>query len=279
VVRAVAIPVPEVERVLDAAGIEARVVRPPSTSGWRGPLEGAPVLEGPQLLDGGDLEPLLECDQGVLVGSVGHVVVVADPDVLETHGLGRGGNARVAVGAAFAVLDEGRPLVVDETLHGHRVSPGIWSELFRPPLSLVLLQCLLVLGGVLWAGTGRFGAPAPAPPALEPGKRLLVGNTAQLLRLGGHAGPAVERYLRTTVHDVARAVHAPPGLGADRLREFLEELGAARGLEDGPGAFERAAREVGAAPSGRGARAVALARRVHRWREEMTHGRRGDPGP
>ncbi|MCH8155659.1 MAG: hypothetical protein IH786_10430, partial [Proteobacteria bacterium] len=58
--------------------------------GWRTSLahwtEGAPALPAPQLIEGDALDPIIACDQGVLLGSLnlpdsaGRTYVLADPD-------------------------------------------------------------------------------------------------------------------------------------------------------------------------------------------------------
>jgi hypothetical protein len=258
--------------VAEAAGLEGEIVRPAETTGWTGEIPGAPVLPGPQLLRSDAVEPLLACDQGILVGAYDGGIVLADPDLLANHGLGRGENARIALAAVDLAREGTRPVVVDETLHGHHATPGVWRELFRFPLVLVLLHALLAIAVVLWAAMGRFGAPVPAPVVLEPGKGLLVANTATLLRLGRHGALALDRYWRSTLQTVARAVHAPPGLGRAALEDWLAQVGRSRGADDGPATLEAVRREAMADPRDT-ARAVEAALRIHRWRETMLGGR------
>ena len=78
-------------------------------------------------------------------------------------------------------------MVFDETIHGFNRTPGLLAEALRFPMVLAVLQGLLLLGLVLWAGMGRFGKPLPAAPGLAAGKEVLIGNTAKLLADGGHA--------------------------------------------------------------------------------------------
>jgi hypothetical protein len=266
------LPAADPEKVASASDLDARVVRPGVVGGWRGSIPGAPTLPDPQLLEAEGWEPLLACDQGVLVGARGDALVLSDPDLLANHGLGRGENASIALALVDRAREGSLPVVVDETLHGHAAAPSVWSELLRFPLVLVVLQAVLALGVVLWAGVGRFGTPVPAPEALEPGKSLLVSNTAALLRLGRHSAHALDRYLETTLQDAARAVHAPAGLGREATLETLARVGEARGARDGPRALEDAVRAV-RAERRPGPRALAVARRVHAWRERVTEGR------
>lgn len=202
------------------------------------------------------------------------VFVLTDPDVLNNAGLARAGNARFAV----RLVDYARfggPVVFDETLHGYAEEPSLWKALFRFPLALVTLHVTLLVVVVVWAGLGSFGPAKSAPPALAAGKEYLVRNTAALLRVAGHHGHALDRYLATAVDAVRAELHAPRDLGVAELPAWLERVRAARG---GTIPFPELRDQVAEAVRTRNARAVlAAADRVHRWRVEMTHGPQHHP--
>ena len=164
------VPIEEANRVLDALSLQATAIRPPASVGaWEGPLP-APELADPQLVRSEELRPLLSCAEGMLVGELRddrlHLVVLADPDILETHGLGRNAELVMAILGRF----DGPPvLVVDETLHGHEIQPSITRELLRFPLVLATLQALVTLGLLAWAAALRFGRPLAPAALLRPG--------------------------------------------------------------------------------------------------------------
>lgn len=272
----------EVSSLLDELGIDAHVVRlGDSLRGlrFRG-LTAQPQLRFPQLLDTDDLEPVAECEEGVLLGRARvagrNVLVLSDPDVISNHGLVRPGNAEFAMEMLALVRDDGEPVIVDETLHGFALEPSVYRSLFRFPLVLATLQAVVALLVLLWAAVGRFGAPLPARPPIEPGKGFLISNIAGLLATGRHARYALERYLRATAAEVARALHAPVGLDAAGLRDWLDRHAEARGLTQRLTDLERlAGRSLGRGEATE-RRALALARRTHDWKEEMIHGRRRD---
>jgi hypothetical protein len=168
---------------------------------------------------------------------------------------------------------------MDETLHGHISTPSLWRELFSFPLSLASASVLIVLAILLWSAMGRFGKPLPPLSAMAPGKRFLIDNTAELIRYGGHAAHALERYLHATVQDVARASHAPAHLGPAELRDWLLRAARARKVEIDLVALEREVADVvGPGPTSghrQAVRALATAGRIHRWRQEMTNGSAG----
>jgi hypothetical protein len=243
---------------------------------------GAPValrvhLDPAQLLaPGGVLEPVVECAGGFLVarrpatGSDPAVVLVADPDLLNNHGLGRGENASVV----YQLLTTGlgaTGIVFDETIHGFNRTPGLLAEALRFPMVLGVLQALILLGMVLWAGMGRFGKPLPPPVAVAAGKEVLIDNTAKLLAGGGHAGDSLARYFRQTTRAVAAHYFLPPDLPDGERLARLQRITDARGRDLD---FARLEQTIRGLPDGRrGAeQAEKMARRLHQWRVEMTNG-------
>lgn len=271
-------PIEAANRVLEALSIEGSAIRPPASVGaWTGPLP-APDIDDPQLLHSAQLRPLVASAAGMLVGELQsdglHLIVLSDPDVLETHGLGRGRNAELAM----AILDRfggERTLVVDETLHGHEIEPSITRELLRFPLVLATLQALVMLGLLAWAAVVRFGRPLAPASLLRPGKVFLVEHTADLLRAGGHAGEAARAYLHAAREMVLARV-PPPG-GSETPAAWLLRLEAARGKA---GTLRRLEQRVARIEDGRrGAEieAVRAAQQISRWREELTDGAAGDP--
>ncbi len=240
----------------------------------------SPTLDHPQLLrPGGDprLRPLIACGNGWLlaerVDAEGRrLLVLSDPDLLANHGLGDGDNAAVALAVLDLAGQAGRPVVLDETLHGHERVPSLWRELFTFPMAVATVQGLLAILVLVWAGLGRFGEPVPLPRALAEGKGVLVDNTAALLRLGGHSAYTLARYLESLKYEVARTLHAPAGANPAELGERLRRLGRRRRVTEDLGALETSVarlRDDAAPPP---AVVLSVARRVHRWRQEMLSG-------
>lgn len=266
--RAPLLPLPQVQRVLDEAfGEGARVTRSEVVGRWRSQLAlPEPEFEGEvQLLHGRQLQPVIDCRDGVLVGRVGDLWLLSDPDLLANHGLGRGDNAALVVGLLDHLRQDGA-IVLDETLHGHRQHASVWELLGRFPLVLLPLHLLLLLGLGLWAGIGRFGAPLPAPRALAAGKAFLIDNIAALL--GSREQVGLQQYWKDRVRAVAARRHAPRGLGDGELESWLlQRCGGPRA------AVQRQLREQ-VAERPHGDRALQVARAVHEWSIEDTHAER-----
>jgi hypothetical protein len=183
-----------------------------------------PDLRQPQLIQGSDLEPLIAADGGILIGRTRAGpprLVLADPDLIATHGIGRGDNAALSV-SLIELLGDGK-VWVDEVAHGHGAAPSAWVELFRPPLLWITLHALvgtLLLG---WGAAIRFGSPRPPQPAFASGKAALLDNVGELMEAGGHAGRSARRYVEDSLAGLAASLHAPRGLAGGALHAWLSD--------------------------------------------------------
>jgi hypothetical protein len=267
----------QADAVLRAIEVYARLR--PAEGGWQ--VDGwpaAPTLErSPQVLEGGAFEPLIsDTSGGVLVGQVqtlGHeVTVISDPDLLNNAGIFQGKNAEITLALLERVVGD-RTVMIDETLHGFAVPEGVWPQLFRFPLVLVVAQVVGVLVLLLWAGMRRFGAPAPVVAILGRGRRVLVENTARVLWFGGHSQDALARYWAETRKQVALTLHAPPRLESEGLNDpvagslnaWLDGVGQAKQAPETTGEIEAAVITA----HGDAERMLVAARRVGRWRAGM----------
>jgi hypothetical protein len=263
----------EVERVLDQVVPGAKVVRPASIgSVWTEADESflglRPELTQPQLIRASEDEllTLVGTEEGTLIGYAqeGRVMLVSEPDLIATHGLGRGMNAALAIAAVR--FFEPRSVVVDEVFHGLDQVPNLWRELLQFPVVLVLVQVGLALLVLLWHGLPRFGPGLELPPALEAGKAFLIHNTAELLRFGGHSRESLDRFLTTTVETVAGRLHAPRGLDGRARLEWLARLEKGKRSSLSILGLQERLDQI----HGRGDRrqVLALAGDIHRWRQE-----------
>jgi hypothetical protein len=211
------VPQPEAQLLLNALDIDAEVARVQGVSAWKQNTFGTdPVIAMPmQLLRSKTLQPLVATADGILLAEAdrGHLWILADPDILENHGLAEPTNAAFAV----ALLNELRAgegsVVFDETIHGLASRPSSPLRLlFTFPYVLATLQGLLAVAVLLWATMGRFGRAEPVPPQLEAGKLGLIRNAARLLRPSRGGGPPL------CAGDAARcrpAAPCPAGLDGD----------------------------------------------------------------
>jgi hypothetical protein len=277
-----------VEAPLHEVDPSLSIARPePASLFWaRGVLPETPELLHPQLLAPtalASVERLVESSEGHVLAAVIHraagqpVTVVADPDLLSNHGLGRGDNALLAVALVARARDGEGPVVVDETLHGHAYDPSVFRELFRWPLALGTAAAAIAAGLWLWSGMGRFGAPAPPEPVGAAGTTELVARTADLLHRGGHGPHVLGRYLASAVAEVARATQAPADASGKALDAWLAHLEAARAPTRTLASLRTRVADAREAGPRDARRLVDTAMAVHAWRREMTHGAVGRP--
>jgi hypothetical protein len=262
------VPASEADALLRMAGVVAHVRRSdgagPSQCGER-----AVSLAAPQFLEGEGLQAVVTCaGGGVLVGARvdggRRLLVLADPDILSNHGLGREENAALVLDVFGEAGSPAKTIVIDETLHGHEAVPSLWRELFRFPLVLALVQTLLAAGLLIAAGLQRFGTPLADGPAIEPGKAVLIENTASLLRTGGHAPVVLERYLERSLHEVRDA------RGGANRGDRPSRPRTAKGIDIR--VVENQVQRIRAGPPVGDAVIVTLAQKIHRWKEEVIRG-------
>lgn len=229
-----------------------------------------------QLLAPSDMKSLLSCGGNILIGewaateTAPRIIVVTDPDLLNNQGLGRADHAQV-IDQLFRGDLKATGVVFDETIHGLTRTPGLLAEATSFPLVLAVLQGLVLLGVVLWAGMGRFGKPLPLSLGLAAGKEILIDNTAKLLENGGHAADGVVRYFRQATRAVASYYFLPPDLPDGERIARLQKITDSRGVRMRLAELEKTLLNL---PSGRPGeeQAVRYARRLHDWRVEMTNG-------
>jgi len=225
------------------------------------------VLESPQVFASSSargpdapLEPIVSCESGVLVARstrAPHLILVSDPDLLSNRGLALGDHANL-VAALLGDELSAEGVVVDETIHGQTRAPSILRLALSFPLVLVFSHAALVLALVGWSVSLRFGAPRAPPPALPPGKGLLIDNAARLLLAARAHDDSLQRYLEMTLARAAREA-LTPGPGDPRLR--LAALARARGAPEELEPLARAVLAGGHTPS----EVRRLALRVHAW--------------
>ena len=266
-----------VQSALSAAVSGGDIIRTKPPASYTKTIAAAdPTVQGDiQLIKGSNLTPLISTPDGILLGELRQgsrrTLVLADPDPIENHGIGKGANAAFARDVIAALLDgRNRTLVFDETIHGFRRSPpNLLKFLYEFPLNLVLAQIVVAVALLLWAAMGRFGAPLPAPRRLDAGRHALIGNAAALVDYAGHHAAILQRYIAMTLQDAGRALRAPAGLEGAALTAWLAKASEARGIDPKPLA---GLSDNPAAGFRNLASLLAAAQALHHWRKDLPHG-------
>jgi hypothetical protein len=267
------LPPSEVEDVLATLDLDYDASLTISRSGAGNDFRGEDITKSPiirhdpQLVDvGQDYEALVRDANGyALLFKSAHVYVVADPDVMNNHGLRKAENALFTVNL-IEKLRNGGPVIIDEVVHGYAQQPSLLRTLFRFPLVLATLQVLICALLAIWAAMVRFGPTKAAAPAIAPGKDFLIQNTAALLHYGGHHADALRRYLMQSTAAVRHALHAP-AMPPNQMTAWLERVRQTRG-----GTISLVDLERDAHTADTPQRTVEVADRVYRWRMEMING-------
>jgi len=271
-----------VRSVLHSVAGAGEVVRVAKPSGLHNSLEiPRPTVSGPlQLIKNAKMRPIVATAEGVLLGEFKQerhrIWVLADPDPIENHGIGKGDNLAFATAVIYAML-AGKPgtLVFDETLHGfQRSPPSVLKLLFEFPFNLIALEVVAAVALLLLASVGRFGAPESPDRVLHAGKRGLISNTASLIDHAGHHAAILKRYIGMVLQDTGRLMSAPRQLNDHELAAWLDRTGAARGLRsDCAAALERTTAKFQDVVS-----LFIEAQAIHRWRKDILNGISGRLG-
>lgn len=238
--------------------------------GTGGPFAGDLVLPlGPvdrlQTLSGDGWAPVLvdEGGRAVLARSRKSpgIWVLADPDLLNNQGLANLETARAASVILTGVRGGKEPLLFDVTLNGFERGRGLGRLMLEPPWLAATL--IAVATGVLMGlhALARFGQPRRKGRAFALGGRALVDNSADLVRMARKEHEFAPAYALLTNALVTRGAGHTDG-------QWLDELARRRGLAAPDDLAAEAARAKTRDDL------LAVARKLHDWRGEMTRERR-----
>ena len=226
-----------------------------------------PVPDRPQLISGQDLVPLIElAGGGALVARLGDQphYLLADPDLLNNHGLRDPRRARSALALIDALNATGAKGVTFDTSSdlGAGGGPSMLRLAFEPPFMAMTaaLAFAALLAGL--HGAFRFGPERREERAIAFGKAALVENGAGLIRLAGREARLGKAYSELVRQDAARSTGASPWMGDDEVEAYLDRAGR----PDQP-KFSQLAAQLRQADDRHSLMAAAQA--LFRWRKEI----------
>ncbi len=260
----------------DPAGVLApatvmAVTRRPSGARPLRPVRWAPpslAVAAPQPLQAvtsAALQPLITDDAGrIVLGQVGYssIYVLADPDLLNNHGIRRLDQARAALDLLDFVNATGaNGIAFDVTLNGLGLGRSPLKLAFEPPFLAMTLAIVVALALVGWQALVRFGTPRPPTRAIAFGKTALIDNSAMIVRKAGREGMLGGRYA-ALIRERARAIFGVPvRMTDDEADHYLDDLG-------GTTRFSALVADAGRAAHRTDMLAAAQA--LHRWQQEKT---------
>ncbi|WP_239805490.1 hypothetical protein [Croceicoccus hydrothermalis] len=178
-------------------------------------------------------EPLITDGRGgIVLGRIGHLFVLSDPDLINNIGMRDAANAR----AALALLDilqadgsKGRQdatgrIMFDVTRNGFAVTASPLRLLFEPPL-LAMTLCLFVLMAMVGLrALAPFGEPVARARALPFGKAALADSSAAMMRKAGRTHRLGMRYADAIRLQARRMFAIPAHIRGDTLDARLDRM-------------------------------------------------------
>jgi len=276
------LPTDRYDALLGDLGLEPPLTRPDTVRVWTTNVFGIdPTITSPQLLRDPWLTPLVAGEEGMLVARspLGNMIVVSDPDLMNNAGIGLGRNAALVA----AIVNAHRPatggVYLDLSVHETAQRTPLAREAIRFPFVLVVVQGLIVLGMLLWSTTTRFGPALTTDEGHAAGKTELIETTAHLMATRGFHAQMLGRYFARALRTAAEHHHLPRGLTEIEIVHRLDAVASGQQPGSTPdrestGAVTALRDRIRAIASSRHtpAEVVAVARDVHHWHQEMTHG-------
>ncbi len=217
-----------------------------------------------QAISGKTVKPVLSDARGrILLGQIDDrsLYVLADPDLLNNHGLANPVQAKAAVRLLDDLNSTGSDAIMfDVTANGLGHSRSPLKLAFDPPFLGVTLTLFAAMVLALWQTLIRFGAPQPATRALAFGKAALVDNSAALVRKAQRETRLGARYADVTRRRAASLLRLPPSLDAQATDARLDGLFP-------PKPFSALAADAAGAQTR--PELVAAAQSLHDWTEEI----------
>ncbi|MES3152476.1 hypothetical protein [Sphingomonas faeni] len=211
------------------------------------------------------LIPLITDDAGrIVLGQFRrtNTYILADPDLLDNHGIRRLDHARAALDLLDFVNATGaHGIAFDVSLNGLGVGRSPLKLAFEPPFLAMTLAIVAALALVAWQALVRFGTAQPRTRAIAFGKTALIDNSAMIVRKAGREGMLGERYA-VLIRERARTIFGVPAkLTDDEADRYLDKLG-------GTTQFSALVADAGRAEHRTDMLAAAQA--LYRWQQEKT---------
>ncbi len=227
------------------------------------------TIQDLQTISAANITPVAKTKSGKMILGVVRgddhpdIYILSEPDLLNTQGIADMATAGVGLDLLKALRNDGDTITFDVTLNGYARARNLMRLLFEPPLLAATLSFFLIASLIAWRAATREGPAAVRNRALAYGKRILADNSAALIRLAGREHTMSPRYADFIRAIVAERIGVARD-GSETTSAELDRVAAARGLQQ---PFSTLAAEAAAAQNGPAA--LAAARKLHAWTEEM----------
>ncbi|WP_299329419.1 hypothetical protein [Parasphingopyxis sp.] len=223
--------------------------------------------ENLQTISGEDLTSLMETEKDeIVLANVYNtqIYILSDPDLLNNQALADPERAQAALLLLDELNDTDGPYRFELVANGFGGARNLLTLAFEPPF-LALTLCLLAAALLAaFQAIYRFGPELRPGRAIAFGKRALVDNSAELLRLARREHLSSERYVGMAREAAVAAIGNPRKLEGEALDRWLDGLGP-----DSMPPFTSLARAAERA-TGRH-EILAAAQALYDWRKAVTH--------
>jgi len=224
-----------------------------------------------QVLESDSLEAVIKTPAGALVSKLPgrEVYVLSDPDLLNTFGLARRENARLALGLIEGLkYDPEQRVTLDATLHGFARSQNLLRAIFDQPFLGATLIALATIALIGWSASIRFAPPLSDRPLPSFGKQALAESSAGLISMAGREGQMAGPYRRVVQRSLARDLGLPEHMPEAAFAAAADRLSRRQNIA--PNWSQLSDAQAVPAESRNQLRDQALA--LWRWRQEMKNG-------
>ena len=224
-----------------------------------------------QVLDSDSLESLIDTPGGTLLAKVPgrDVYILSDPDLVNTFGLARPENARMALGLIdwLKYVPE-QPITMDATIHGFERSESLLRAIFDVPFLGATLIALATMLLITWGAFIRFGPPSREARVMAFGKKALAESSAGLVSMARRESQMAPGYAQTVRRDLMKRLGLPPHTSPEAFAQTADRLAEQKDLSSN---WSQQNSQLTAPAAGRNdLRDKALA--LWRWRKEMSDG-------
>lgn len=224
-----------------------------------------------QVLASDSLEPIIDTPGGSLLAKVPgrDVYILSDPDLVNTFGLARPENARMALGLIdWLKYEPEQPITMDATLHGFERSENLLRAIFDVPFLGATMIALATMLLVTWGAFIRFGPPSREAPVMAFGKKALAESSAGLVSMARRESQMAPGYAQTVQRDLMKRLGLPPHTSPEAFAQTADRLAKHKHLSSN---WSQQNSQLTAPAAGRNdLRDKALA--LWRWRKEMSDG-------
>lgn len=182
-----------------------------------------------QVIEADSLIPFINTPDGALLSKVPgrEVYILSDPDLLNTFGLARRENARLALGVIDQLKDRpDQPVTLDATLHGFARSESLLRAIFDLPFLGATLIALTGIALIGWRAAVRYGPAMPETRTLAFGKKALAESSAGLVSMARREGQMARPYRRVIQRSLARHLGLPANVDDAAFAQTADRIAA-----------------------------------------------------